>query len=83
MRRNVLALGLAFAIPAFLVTNESFRPIDERVRLESQSGEHRFNVRCGSGALVQKMLDQSCHLAGHVRKLDVHNPATYLRIFLR
>ncbi len=43
----ILAFALAFALPAFFVTNESFQPIDERIRLEGRSAEHAFEIPTG------------------------------------
>jgi hypothetical protein len=49
----VLALGLAFGLPACLVTNESFQPIDERIRLEGRSAEHAFDVPTGEPVFLE------------------------------
>jgi len=49
----VLAFALAFALPAFLVTNESFHPIDERIRLEGRSAEHTFEVPTGEPIFLE------------------------------
>ena len=49
----VLAFALAFALPAFFVTNESFQPIDERIRLEGRSAEHTFEVPTGEPIFLE------------------------------
>ena len=44
MTPRLLALALVFALPASLVTQESFQPIDERVHLVGTQATHAFSL---------------------------------------
>ncbi len=44
IHRSWLALALALAVPAYALTNESFRPIEERVHLQGRDARWSFGL---------------------------------------
>jgi hypothetical protein len=50
---RLVALGIVFAVPAAIVTNESFQPVDDRVQLGGRAAEHRFVVPDGAPVFLE------------------------------
>ena len=53
LRRAHLLMALALALPAFLLVNESFRPVEERASLEGRTASHVFSLDAAEPLLLE------------------------------
>ena len=53
LRRAHLLMALALALPALLLTNEVFQPIEERVSLEGRDASHVFSLDAAEPLLLE------------------------------
>ena len=53
LRRAHLLMALALALPAFLLVNESFWPVEERASLEGRTASHVFSLDAAEPLLLE------------------------------
>lgn len=53
IHRSLLILALALALPAYVLTNESFRPIEERVHLQGRDASWSFELTSSESLFLE------------------------------